>query len=442
VKVLRYVKVVMSNLHMEPYPIDDLIITLSREGARKFSKVSFPIRYGRYSEILTPDSIFQFNLNGEIKHIQGRRQSWPNPAEWLKRTVGNDWVYYSAGDYKGVYELFGEYYFPCLSYPSNPLVDDNPFEKEAVKSTLESCKLLQSKIRKLIRKKLPQDLKDFLTRVSRNNEEGLRQRSEKLHQLIGGPITVLPPDTRHVDYEVIPLIVADGCLYKCGFCRVKSGKEFHLRSFEDIIEQIKNLKEFYARDLLNYNSIFLGQHDALQAGREVLEFTAQKAYETFKIRSSFLNDGRLFLFGSIDSFISADDRLFQTLGDLPFHTYINIGLESADISTLAALKKPVAVEKVYEAFMKMMDVNKRYETIEVTANFVYGTGLPEKHLSSFLELIQRRADSLTRKGTLYLSPLIPEQEGEKENRRTLLRRFYKIKAQSPLPTYLYLIQRL
>ena len=43
---------------MEPYPIDDLIITLNREGARKFSKVSFPIRYGRYSEILTPDGIF------------------------------------------------------------------------------------------------------------------------------------------------------------------------------------------------------------------------------------------------------------------------------------------------------------------------------------------------------------------------------------------------
>jgi hypothetical protein len=221
---------------------------------------------------------------------------------------------------------------------------------------------------------------------------------------------------------------------------VKSGKDFHLRSSEDISEQIKNLKEFYARDLLNYNSIFLGQHDALHAGREVLEFTAQKAYETFKFRDSYLNDSRLFLFGSIDSFTAADDRLFQSLNDLPFYTYINIGLESADVSTLAALKKPVAVEKVYAAFFKMMEVNKRYETIEVTANFVYGTGLPEKHLSSFLELNQRRADSLTKKGTLYLSPLIPEEHGGKEDKRALLRRFYKTKAQSPLPTCLYLIR--
>ena len=121
------------------YQVDDLIITLNREGAREFSKVSFPIRYGIFSEIQTPEHLFQFNLNGEIKHIQGRGPNWPNPAEWLKRTAANDWVYYSAGDYKGVYELFGEYYFPCLSYSSNSMMSDNPFTKETVKSALQSC---------------------------------------------------------------------------------------------------------------------------------------------------------------------------------------------------------------------------------------------------------------------------------------------------------------
>ena len=40
---------------MEPYPIDDLTIALNKEGAREFSKVSFPIRYGRFSEIQTSD---------------------------------------------------------------------------------------------------------------------------------------------------------------------------------------------------------------------------------------------------------------------------------------------------------------------------------------------------------------------------------------------------
>jgi hypothetical protein len=55
---------------MESYQFDDLIITLDKEGSREFSKVSFPIRYGRFSEIKTPDFIFQFNPNGEIKYIQ------------------------------------------------------------------------------------------------------------------------------------------------------------------------------------------------------------------------------------------------------------------------------------------------------------------------------------------------------------------------------------
>ena len=71
---------------------------------------------------------------------------------------------------------------------------------------------------------IPQNLKEFLIRVAENDEEALSLRADQLHRLIGGQVTVLPPDTRHVDYEVIPIIVADGCLYHCGFCRVKTGR--------------------------------------------------------------------------------------------------------------------------------------------------------------------------------------------------------------------------
>jgi hypothetical protein len=78
----------------ECYQLGDLNITLNQEGSQEFCKVSYPIRYGRFSEIQTPQHTFQFNLNGELKYIQGRGPDWPHPAEWLKRTVGNDWVYY------------------------------------------------------------------------------------------------------------------------------------------------------------------------------------------------------------------------------------------------------------------------------------------------------------------------------------------------------------
>jgi len=427
---------------MDSYQCDDLSVTLDKEGSKEFNKVSFPIRYGRFSEIRTPDYLFQFNRNGEVKYIQGLHQSWPHPAEWLKRTVGDDWVYYSAGDYKGVHELFGEYYFPCLSYPSNSIIDSLPFDDRAVKSGMLSLQGLRTKIREQISGLIPREIRDFLTRVIENDEEVLKLRSDELHHLIGGAVTVLPPDARHVDYEVIPVIIADGCLYNCGFCRVKSGQNFSLRPLQTIIEQMKGLKKFYANDLHNYNAVFLGQHDALRAGRELLEFSAKNAYEIFDFEHSYLKEARLFLFGSVDSMIQAEEALFDSLNGLPFFTYINIGLESADPPTLATLEKPISVEMVYRAFNKMLDINKRYEKIEITANFVFGRDLPPDHFISLLELTGKRLDSLFRKGAIYLSPLIDEEMRDRESKRELLRKFKKIKAQSLLPMFIYLIQRL
>jgi hypothetical protein len=427
---------------MKSYRLDNLIISLNKEGAREFSKVSFPIRYGLYSEIKTEDFIFQFNLNGEIKYIQGMGQTWPHPAEWLKRTMGNDWTYYSSGDYKDIYDYIGEYYFPYLSYPSNCIMDEDPFGDGEIDFAMQSWQLLQVKIGRMISEAKPKRLRDFLTCIIKNDEETLRQRSTKLHSLISGQVTVLPPDTRHVDYEVIPIIIADGCLYDCGFCRVKTGPDFVPRPPEDIIAQIKNLKRFYGQDLQNYNAIFLGQHDALSAGQGLLELAARKAYEIFEFERSHLKGTYLFLFGSVDSMIHSKDHLFETLHDLPFSTFINIGLESNDPMTLSALEKPVPVAKVRDAFSRILEVNRKYEKIEVSANFVFGNDLPPTHLASLFELTRNRPDLSGGKGTYYLSPLIDEGMREREGKKELLRRFLKFKTQSRLPAFLYLIQRL
>ena len=391
---------------METYQFNNLKITLDKQGSREFTKVSYPIRYGHFSEIKTPDYVFQFNLNGEIKYLQGRSRSWPYPVEWLKRTMANDWVYYSSGGYTGVYDSFGEYYIPCLSYPSNSIIGGNPFEEAAVRSAIESFHELLAEIKALISSSISQNLKDFLILVSKNDENALRLKALKLHDLIGGKLSVLPPDTRHVDYEVIPVIVADGCLYNCGFCRVKSGSDFASRTKKEIIAQIKNLKDFLAQDLINYNAVFLGQHDALYAGRELLEFAAESAYEILELERSYLRGSWLFLFGSAESIINSEEALFESLNSLPFYTYINIGLESADPITLSVLKKPITVEMIDEAFSRMLEVNRRYEKIEVTANFIFGSDLPESHLSSFFELNGSRLDHFYSKGAIYFSPLI------------------------------------
>ena len=145
----------------------------------------------------------------------------------------------------------------------------------------------------------------------------------------------------------------------------------------------------------------------------------------------------LFLFGSVDSFLHATDRLFHRVNDLPFYTYINLGLESVDSETLTVIKKPVASDAAREAFRKMNSVNRQYENIEVTANFVLGDRLPKTHDTALAELLRNGVDRTYSKGAVYISPL-----GAISNRRETLKRFFEIKNLSRLPVFIYLIQRL
>ena len=52
--------------------------------------------------------------------------------------------------------------------------------------------------------------KNLINLILNNDDRVLYERSQKLSAITGGPVSVLPPDTRHVDYEIIPLIIADG----------------------------------------------------------------------------------------------------------------------------------------------------------------------------------------------------------------------------------------
>ena len=333
----------------------------------------------------------------------------------------------------------GEYYLPCLPYPSNSISLSEPFRDEAVLSALESWHTLHERIASLPCEALPRGVGAFLSRVTERSPEDLKRRSHTLHEIIGDRVTVLPPDTRHVDYEVIPVIAADGCLYRCGFCRVKSGRGFSRRTRDDILRQIHGLRAFYGPDISNYNSVFLGQHDALHAGADLTEFAAKSAYDAFGFARSTLRGANLFLFGSVDSLLGADWALFDRLEALPYSTYINIGFESADRETLSLLGKAVTPASVEEALARMVALNRKYETIEITANFVFGGELPQGHLPSIFRVFETRLDPAFRKGTFYFSPLFDQAPGD---RRHTKRDFYKIKAKSILPTYLYLIQRL
>ncbi|MBF0102632.1 MAG: radical SAM domain-containing protein [Desulfobacterales bacterium] len=411
-------------------------ISLNKQGERNHIKVGYPVRYGCFHEIQTDEYLFQFNLNGEIKYIQGIKHSWPQ-GEWLKRTIGNDWIYYSSGGYNGVYDLIGEYYAPCFTYPSNGIIGGFPFENQTTLQALKAWETLPERIHhNLHNTHIPHNVFQLLNQIIEQTPHLLEKKAAQFHELVTH-ISVLPPDTRHVDYDVIPIMIADGCLYNCGFCKVKSNKSFRQRTQSNIDDQIFRLKDLYADDLVNYNSVFLGQHDAMFADIDLIDYTARKAYSVFNFANSNFRNAYLFLFGSVDALLRADKQFFDTLAKLPYYVYINIGFESVDQDTLLYIKKPLKTNNVRLAFHQMLAVNKTYPTIEITANFVIGDMLPQTHKPTMLTLLHDDVGHHYTKGCIYLSPL--ETQG---NRRQMHMDFYKLKSSSRLPTYLYIIQQL
>lgn len=426
----------MEDMKNNTYVNNGLKITLKKCGAQEYAKMSYPLRYGIYSEIETKEAVFQFNLNGEITFAKGKGEEWTHPQEWLKRTIGNDWIYYSTGGYTGVYEAIGEFYLPNLQYPTNNLMGGRPFETPCVSSIVSGwydCLLEKScEIGNGL-----EDVHFFIDKVIANTPQKLANKAEQLFEVNGGRVTVLPPDCRHVDYDVIPVTVSCGCLYKCRFCKVKTPQPFEEKSREKINKQIKKLKEIYAEDLKNYNSVFLGEHDALCGKPELILHSIKKAYEEFGLAFSTMRGANFFFFGSAHSLLEAPEELFKELSFLPCNFYINVGLESADQQTLDFLGKPITSAMVEEAFFRIQEINGFYFNVEITANFLMEESLPSNHYPSFLRLVR---DSFIRpkpKGGIYLSPL---KFGSPS--RQLLFDFSRLKLLSRLPTFLYIIQRL
>ncbi|MCJ8501652.1 radical SAM protein [Desulfatitalea alkaliphila] len=418
-----------------------LIINAKKSGLDKFVKQSVPLRFGKYSEIKTSDFEFCFNLNGEIKSIRGIKPDWPHPAEHFKRTTGNDWIYYTVGDKSsddGIISWMGEYYLPCLPYSSNPVWEINYFSNPTVMSALAEWSQLFADLYMADSNGSYPHAKDLIKRILvANDDQMLYERSQQLDKIIGGKVTVLPPDTRHVDYDVIPLTIADGCLYHCKFCCVKTKQKFQVRSKENIYEQLRNLKNHFGDDLVNYHALFLANHDALAAGDNLICFAAEEAYQAFGFRQRMDQKPFLYLFGSVGSFLEAGLPLFDHLNRLPFYAYVNIGFESIDSETLSLIGKPITPAQVQEAFGKMLEINATFEQIEVTGNFVAGDNLPSRHEGSLTDLLKHADSKKQSKGAVYISPL-----KDSPRKRELLPRFFKIKEESRLPVFVYLIQRL
>jgi hypothetical protein len=419
-----------------PSVTSSLQIALKKNGSSNYSKQSFPIHCGVFSEITSDSVVLHFNLNHEIIRAQCKGRDWGHPHEWLKRTMGDDWVYYSTGGYAGVFEAIGEYYLPNFAYASNTLLGGHPFSDKTISGLTSSWHQILQEFAEGS-DDAPEPVRRFFENAIANTPACLAEKAKKLRAIIGGRISVLPPDARHVDYNLIPLAISQGCLHKCRFCKVKNALPFSCKTKVEVADQISRLKSLYGADLPNYNAVFLGEHDALLAGGDLICFSIQEAYREFGFADSHITEHKTFLFGSATSLVNAPENLFLNLEKFPGMYYINIGLESADQETLDRLGKPISAQLVREAFARMQEINKRYNSIEVTANFIMDEDMPANHYPAIMELIREKQLHMRPKGSIYFSPLTFNQPS-----RARLFEFNRLKILSRLPTFLYIIQRL
>lgn len=423
---------------MENYQVEDLEIVFDRQGRNDWGKFSFPVWYGIHVNVNWRGYKFDFNLRGGLKRLTGKRSVWPDPHEVLKRTDANDLIYYYGADgYDSSYDLIKNYYVPFNGRSDCDLITENPLAGQHVNQALSAFDALVKEASRLSHCVSHARSRSFLQQLAAHSRDRLNAEAGRLHDIIGATLPVLPPDTIDVDYEVIPLIITEGCDYSCNFCCFKTAGVFRRRSWKNIVRQIKDLKVFYGADIINYNALVLGQNNALAAGESIITDTALLAYEVLNLAQSY-HQGRprLFLFGSVDSFLDAPESLFDSIEGLPYHTSLNVGLESPDQGTLDILGKPITAARVDEAFRKMQRINRSYQHLTVSCNFVLGRDLPLRHVSEVKKLLSGEHQP-GGKGIVYLSPLLGASY-----RRQILKEFREIKINSNLPVYLYLAQRL
>ncbi|MFH2060771.1 MAG: radical SAM protein [Pseudomonadota bacterium] len=348
--------------------------------------------------------------------------------------MGNDWVYYSTGGYSGVFEAIGEYYLPNLMYPTNSLLGGKPFKEPGIDTIAHKW---QDILARICADDLPEPFSKWFKAVQKKTQKDLQQNASKLFKICGSRVSVMPPDARHVDYNIIPITISDGCLYKCQFCKIKNKKPFLVRSVQNIYDQICQLKILYGKDLINYNALFFGEHDALNAPGELILDTLKKALHEFKFDRSYMNGKYLFMFASADSLLNTSKNFFDRLNRLDIQTFINVGLESYDQATLDFLGKPLISKKVAQAFEKIQTINTRFSNVEITCNFVMDDSLPDSHYNALMALVRQSVSHPQPKGCVYLSPLKFDNPSRQD-----LYDFYKLKSLSRFPTYLYIIQRL
>ncbi|MGB9712842.1 MAG: radical SAM protein [Dissulfurimicrobium sp.] len=417
----------------DDFAFKEISIFLEERGRKDYAALSYPVRYGVSSRLIFKGYRFDCDLNGRVRYIYSEdHRLWPEPFARIKRLECNNWIFYHPSTYDDIYALTGRYYLPISSTdPSTPFTMEDPFNFPWISMAITAWDELTEYASKCIRH-ADDGARDLLGAVARNGMDALRERSKTFFEILGGTVPVLPPETMLVDYDVIPILISDGCLYRCAFCRFKTAKTYKIRKIEDIKVQAKRLRDFYNRDIINYSSVFLGQNDALLAGDLVID-AAEIVYKELNLAGTYHDATHIFLFGDVKAFLNATNVFWRQIDSLPYsHIHINVGIESIDQETLDMIGKPIDTKDAMAAIETAAYINRTSRKIEIDLNFIFGDNLPPGHYEKMSRHL-RNAHRKAPKGTVYVSPLI----GERHDPRRLRRAILELKARANWPVFLY-----
>ncbi len=366
-------------------------IFLDRKGQDECGIFSFPARPRIYHQLELLGLVIHFSTAWRPIFIQGSRQ-WPNPLEWIKITLSGTRFYYASLGYGDLASLFSQYYVPCPVDGQEVLSSFNPLLQTGVRKTLQAL----DKLPELL-KKSEEEGNAHLKDISKAIGRWKRFYLFELPRILKCKVNVLPPDSMICDYNLIPVIVSTGCLKNCGFCTVKDGTEFKVRSRARIKTQVEEITSALERELESYRGAFIGNLDALYAPDDLLFY----AIDILRQRVPWIKN--FFLFGSVHSLLEKDLSFFKNLNALGVNFFINIGIESLDSDTLALIKKPVSLRKVEGAWEKIGLLNTAFPCLDISLNILANPAFPASHWERLLLKLEK--DSRSPRGTVYLSPL-------------------------------------
>ena len=323
--------------------------------------------------------------------IQGGGQ-WSNPLEWIKVTMSGTRLYYASLGYGDLASLFSQYYVPCPLDGQEVLSAFNPLLQTGVRKALKAL----DKLPELL-KKAGEEGNAHLKDISKATSRWKRFYLFELPRILKCKINVLPPDSMICDYNLIPVIVSTGCLKNCGFCTVKDGTEFKVRSRGRIKTQVEEITSALERELESYRGAFIGNLDALYAPDDLLFY----AIDILRQKAPWIKN--FFMFGSVHSLLEKDLSFFKNMNAIGTNFFINIGIESLDIDTLALIKKPVSLQKVEGAWEKIGLLNSTFPCLDISLNILANPAFPASHWEQLLLKLEDEGSSP--RGTIYLSPL-------------------------------------